>query len=153
MRSAGLLAAAVLVTAGCGGGDADGPVIISSDGIAVLDAWVRPTPPTADEAAFYVTVENRSASPTAVIGASSPACMVVLPHATTFTDDGVASMGEALDQELSLDEGERVTMEPNGLHLMCLGLAEPLATGSTVEVVLELSGRDPVTVEVAVEQR
>lgn len=150
-----LLAVAVLFTAGCGGdgGDADGSLIISSDGIAVLDAWVRPTPPTADEAAFYVTIENRSAPPTAVIGASSPDCMVVLPHATTFTDDDIASMGEALDQELSLDEGERVTMEPNGLHLMCLGLAEPLAVGSTVEVALELSGREPVVVDVTVEQR
>ena len=63
-------------------------------------------------AGILVEVSGEAEGPaTAVIGASSPACMVVLPHATTFTDDGIASMGEALDRELSLDEGERVVQQ------------------------------------------
>jgi copper(I)-binding protein len=143
-----LLAASVL--AACG--DEDLPAIASDDGIAVVDAWGRPTPPNADEAAFYVTIRNDDAPDTSVIAASSPACMVILPHATTFDDD-VASMGAALDEQLALPNGSTITMEPNGLHLMCLGLAEPLDAGSTVPVSIEFSGRAPIEVAVTVEQR
>ena len=142
-----------MLMSSCGGDDDPGEALAVSDGIAVVDAWVRPTPPTADEAAIYVTVENRDAPATAIIGATSPACMVVLPHATMIDDEGVSSMGEALDEQLALPEGAAVMMEPLGLHLMCLGLAEPLVAGSSIEVSIELSGRAPVAVAAAVEQR
>ena len=49
---------------------ATGPAIATDDGIAVVDAWGRPTPPNADEAAFYVTIRNEDAADTSVTGAS-----------------------------------------------------------------------------------
>jgi copper(I)-binding protein len=143
--------AATLGLASCSGGDgADAEVVI--DGIAVHDAWVRPTPPGGDEAAIYVTVGNETDAASAILGASSSRCMVVVPHTTTI-DDGIASMGEALDAELALSAGGRVEMEPNGLHLMCLGLDDPLQAGEQFDITLDLAGRDPIDVTVDVEQR
>jgi copper(I)-binding protein len=146
--------AAVVATFGlasCSGGDgADAEVVI--DGIAVLDAWVRPTPPGSDEAAIYVSVGNVTDTDSAILSASSSRCMVVVPHATTI-DDGIASMGEALDDELALPAGDQVVMEPNGLHLMCLGLDDPLQAGDQLDVTLDLAGRNSVDVTVNVEQR
>ena len=44
-------------------------------------------------------------------------------------------------------------MEPNGLHLMCLGLDEPLTVGDSLAVVVDFAASVPVTVQVAVENR
>lgn len=79
--------------------------------------------------------------------------MVVTPHATTIADEGVASMGRALDDQLALPVGAIVAMAPTGLHLMCLGLAEPLVAGGSIELTIGLVGRVPLAVSVAVEQR
>lgn len=145
------LCAAVFAAASCSGDEATGDGVVV-DGIAVVDAWVRPTPPGGDEAAIYVTIGNRTDDDSAVLGASSPRCLTIVPHATSI-DDGIASMGEALDAQLALPSGGRVVMEPNGLHLMCLGLTEPLRAGGEFEITIDLDDRDPIDVTVAVEQR
>lgn len=134
----------------CGGGD--DPAIVESGGLAVLDAWVRPTPPTVSDAAFYVTIENRDAPDDRLIGAGSDACTLVTPHVTEISDD-VASMDEAGDDQLGLRSGESVVMSPNGLHLMCLGLVRPLAAGDEVEVELRFAEHAPIAVPLVVEQR
>lgn len=149
-----VVAAAVLVTAACGdGGDADGAAIVESDGLAVTDAWTRPTPSGSAEAAVYVTIENRDADADRLVGADSERCMVMTPHLTEIDDRGVASMESADTDQLALATGERLTMEPNGLHLMCLGLAEPLTSGESFDVELRFAEHPPLQVPVAVEQR
>ncbi len=149
--AATLATLAVTLFVGCRGGDTP-EAVVTSDGLAVVDAWVRPTPAGADEAAFYVSIRNDDAPATSVLGASSPACMVILPHATAFDDD-IASMGAALDDQLVLATGSEIVMEPNGLHLMCLGLVDPLVAGDAVPVSIELRDRAPIEVDAAVEQR
>lgn len=146
-----LVIAAACIAVSCSGSEAtDSEVVV--DGIAVIDAWVRPTPPGSDEAAIYVTIGNRTDGDSAVLGAASPQCLTIVPHATSI-DDGIASMGVALDDQLALPSEGRVVMEPNGLHLMCLGLVEPLQTGDEFEVTIDLAGREPIDLTVTVDQR
>ena len=118
-------------------------------GLAVVDAWARPTPAGASEAAIYVVIENRDAPDDRLVGAASPRCMVVTPHLTRI-DDGIASMEAADEDVLGLGRGETVAMEPNGLHLMCLGLDEPLVDGDEIELELRFGSRRPIAVDVAV---
>lgn len=155
MTAHALLAAALLVLAACAGGDDGGgdAALVVSDGMAVLDAWTRPSPPTVDEAAIYVTVENRDAPDDRLIGASSDRCVVVTPHLTEFDDDQVARMTEAEADQLGLGAGERVEMTPIGMHLMCLGLTEPFVDGERFALTLRFSEHTPIPVEVQVEQR
>ena len=157
MNAPALLGAAVLALAACaggddGGGDAAGALVVA-DGMAVLDAWTRPSPPTVDEAAIYVTVENRDAPDDRLIGASSDRCVVVTPHLTEFGDDQVARMTEAEADQLGLGAGERVEMTPLGMHLMCLGLADPFVDGERFALTLLFSDHAPIPVEVQVEHR
>lgn len=146
-----LALAGLLALAGCGGGAAD--AIVEDDGLAVLDAWTRPSPPTVDEAAIYVTVENRGAPDDRMIAAESDRCVVVTPHLTELDEDDVARMTEADVDQLGLAAGGRVEMSPTGLHLMCLGLTDPLAEGDRFDLTLRFAEHDPVTVAVQVEQR
>lgn len=151
-RTARVAASLVLVVGACGGDDDD--VVVLADGMAVVDAWARPTPTGARDAAVYVTVENRNAPADRLIGASSARCMVMAPHLTVIDDD-IASMSQA-DAEadlLALLPGGRVEMNPNDLHFMCLGLTTPLVLGDRFDIVLQFHAHDPVTVSVEVADR
>lgn len=150
MRGAAAVVALLLATAGCGNGD---DALLVDGGLAVLDAWTRPSPPTVDEAALYVTIENRDAPADRLIGAESERCVVVTPHLTELDEDDVARMSEADADQLGLGVGESVEMSPNGLHLMCLGLSEPLGDGDRLPLTLRFAEHTPITVEVSVEQR
>lgn len=155
MRPAAFSTALLLAfAAGCGGGGDTGDAIVVSDGLAVVDAWVRPTPTGVNEAAVYITIENRDAPTDRLIGVSSDRCMVMTPHLTVITDE-IASMTEtdADDDQLALEVGGAVEMEPNGLHAMCLGLADPFELGQRFDVVLQFSDHDPVQTPVVVEDR
>lgn len=148
IRSLAVALALAITTTGCGD-DADVP----AEGITVVDAWVRPTPAGVDEAAMYVTIENRGAPDDRLVGAASDRCMVVTPHVTEIDDDQVASMDEATGDRLDLADGATVEMGPLGLHLMCLGLAEPFAIGEEVPLELRFAEHAPLAVAVTVEQR
>ena len=157
MRRAAAIAGAVVAglacSAACSGDDGEAGTVVESGGIAILDAWVRPTPPGSDNAAFYVTIENRDAPDDRLIGATSDRCMVVTPHVTELDADDVATMRNAPGDLLDLAEGQRVAMEPLGLHLMCLGLDAVLTTEDEPAVTLRFAEREPLTVRLVVEQR
>lgn len=157
MKRVTSLLAALAITGlvpGCGGDSADGGEIIEVDGFAVVEAWARPSPTGATEAAIYITIENRDAPDDRLIGVSSERCMVMAPHLTTIADD-IASMSEAGqdDDVLALETGGRVVMEPNGLHAMCLGLTDLLKPGDEFDVVLQFRAHDPIAALVTVRQR
>lgn len=152
IRSAGG-AALALVLACCAGDDAaDGPSEFPDD-IAVVDAWTRPSPATVDNAALYVSLVNGSGVDDELIGATSERCALVQPHLTMIDDDGIASMAEAIGEQMEIPDQDRLEMEPNGLHLMCIGLTEPFVAGEEFEIELDFAERASLRSTVAVEQR
>lgn len=77
-----------------------------------------------------------------------------------------ADMGEGMDDEemedmggamtmrpvdgIDLPSGATVSLEPGGLHIMLLDLAEPLEAGQAFDLVLEFAESDARTVEIEV---
>lgn len=139
------LVALVLISASCGSDSGAGT-------ITVIDPWTRPTPPGVDEAAIYMTIENDSPVADRLLSARSSGCMVVTPHLTEITD-GVSRMTASGEDELDMASGARITMEPNGMHLMCLGVVEALTEGSRLPVTLQFAYGPSLDIEVAVERR
>lgn len=127
------------LVAGCGGSE-----------LETSDAWARSTPAVADTAAIYLTVTNRSSSDQELIEARSDRCSSVEIHETTMDGD-LMEMNRL--PALGLPAGGTVRLEPGGLHLMCVGVREPLVEGDTFTVVLEPRASASLTVEVAVEDR
>ncbi len=136
---------------GCSSGDEPGSDA-SVEGIEVVDAWTRPSPATATDAALYVSVDSLGGAADEIVAVGSDRCVTVVPHVTNFDDDGIASM-TAVGNALKLPAAGSIVMEPNGLHLMCLGIDAPFAEGDTVAVDLEFAEFGPVVVSVAVENR
>ena len=130
--------------AGCGSGDEPGST--SAGGISVIDAWIRPTPPITNVGAFYFRLENGSDHPDQIVGASSPRCAEIDIHRTTEVD-GVLAMVAAEPADLLVAPGAELVFAPSGLHLMCLGLTEPVVEGDEVPFTLELDRAGSLTVE------
>lgn len=115
--------------------------------IEVEEAWTRPTPPNVKVAAFYFRLANGTDLDSAIVGASSEHCEDVEIHTVTFSDD-LVEMG--IVDRLEVPAGQSLALEPNSLHLMCVGLAAPLEAGDLVDMTLELEGDLSILVHIDV---
>jgi periplasmic copper chaperone A len=128
----------VLIAAACSNGSA----------VSVSDAWGRPTPDAATNTAFYLTITGGS-SDDRLVSVSTDACGDVQLHETAMTD-GSMTMQEVPGGIPVPSEGT-VILEPGGLHVMCMGVVEPLVVGDSVE--LQLDFEDAGTVSVSADVR
>ena len=137
-----------LVATGCGDDDdADG-----DGGPVAVDVWARPTAPGAETAAFYFELGNGGTEADRLVDAESPACTSTMLHRSSMTD-GVMSMQPATDDELTVAPAGTVMFEPGGLHVMCMGLVDPLVEGESVPLVLTFETAGSLTLSADVEDR
>jgi copper(I)-binding protein len=115
--------------------------------IEVADAWARPTIGQSRNGAAYLTVTNRGTEPDRLVAAATPAAGKVELH-TTVRDGEVLRMREM--PAVDLKPGEAVTFAPGGMHVMLIGVREPLKAGQSFPLTLrfEKAGEQQVTVAV-----
>jgi hypothetical protein len=104
-------------------------------GLEIVNATVRPTLTlTATTSAAYLTIINSDANTDdKLIAASSPAATMLHLHETKVDGD-VASM--VMMNELVLPPNSTTRFEPGGLHIMLMGIKQPLKVGDKVELLL-----------------
>jgi periplasmic copper chaperone A len=112
-------------------------------------AWVRLPPPNLSVTAAYMTLSNSGNDDLTVVHAESPHAATVELHEHLQDPAGVMRMRQV--RSLSLPAGGSLAMEPGGLHLMLIGLHQPLTEGGSVPVTLHLA--DGRRLEVAAEVR
>lgn len=122
----------VLAIAGCG----------SRSNIEIENAWARATPPGNSVAAVYAVLEAREADE--IIAVSSPAAASIEIH-TTSEAGGIVTMRPVAT--VSLPSQIPVKFESGGLHLMLIGLHEPLIAGKTVPLTFTFKSAAPITIE------
>ena len=105
--------------------------------LSVEDVWARPSPPGAPSAAFYMTIANHSQQPDALQQVRSNHCEAVEIHRSEVDDAGVMRMAPVEDGRLPVPAGETVLLEPGGLHIMCVGLTQPLLEGEQAALTLD----------------
>ena len=122
----------------------------SSSSLAISDGWSRPTPPITNVAAFYFVIENATGEDASLVAASSEACAQMEVHESVLED---AIMGMGAVEGVPVGAGQRVAFEPNGLHLMCLGLVEPVESGESYRVTAQFEGGTEITFTVVGDDR
>ena len=127
-------AAAALLLMSCN--QANEPPQISIDG-----ALARATLPGQMSSAAYFTITNKG-GPDVLLSVSSPAGDASL-HSTSMSN-GVMKMRSV--SSLDVPANGKLELKPGGLHVMVMGLKQPLATGSSfpLEVKFQKSGEIPV---------
>jgi len=106
---------------------------LAEDGIIITDAWVRVSLPGQQVGAAYLTIESKTSAH--ITHASSPASNSVEIHAMQV-NNGVMQMRALTD--LPLEAGKPTRLAPGGLHLMLIGLKDPLVEGSQIEISLDI---------------
>lgn len=103
-------------------------------GIVIADAWVRQPNPALKMGSAFLTIENRTPAPVSLVSVTSPAARTVEMHETT-THDGVMSMRRV--HGIPIPPQRVAKLEPGGLHLMLIGLEQPLRPGDRIDLVLQ----------------
>jgi len=116
--------------------------------IEIGHPWARPTAPAATVGAAYLSLKNTGKTDDRLVAAASPAAEKVELHSMTMTD-GVMKMRQL--PSIELHAGKSVALAPGGLHLMLIGLKEPLKAGMRIPATLTFERAGDVTVELAVE--
>lgn len=118
-------------------------------GIVVTDAWVRQPNPAMKMGSAFLTIENRTPNPTSLVAVTSPAAKTVEMH-ESLVKDGVMSMRRV--HGIPIPPHRIATLEPGGLHLMLIGLSQPLEPGSRVDLVLQFDHGETMMVHALVRQ-
>ncbi|WP_332763428.1 copper chaperone PCu(A)C [Pseudomonas koreensis] len=97
----------------------------------VDDAWVRATVPTQTASGAFMTLTADSDSK--LLRVASPVAKDVQIHEMTMKND-VMSMGPV--KSVDLPAGKAVAFDPNGYHVMLMGLTGQLKEGESVPLTL-----------------
>lgn len=111
--------------------------------VSAGEAFIVDTTPGMANAAGYVDLLNEGSTSAALTGVSfGPASQGLAAEVQIHThimDDGLMRMMQ-IPEPLVMQPGEGLAMAPGGIHIMLLGLSEPLVAGTVVEVILHLEG-------------
>ncbi|MBV4477082.1 copper chaperone PCu(A)C [Pseudomonas sp. B2M1-30] len=97
----------------------------------VDDAWVRGTVANQSASGAFMTLTADSDSK--LLSVASPVARDVQIHEMTMKND-VMSMGPV--KSVDLPAGKAVKFDPNGYHVMLMGLTGPLKEGDSVPLTL-----------------
>ncbi len=151
-RVIALLCGVAFAFAATGCGD-DSTTTARGEAVVVEDLWTRPSPPIAGAAAFFLEISNDGPDDERITAVSAPGCAETLVHSTAVDDGGVATMQPAADADLAVASGDRLVMEPLGVHVMCLGPEKPFVEGETFELTIEFEPGGAITATGTVENR
>lgn len=149
-----MLTGLALLAAACG----------ASEAIEVENAWARTSPMVTSAGVVYMDLTASADDQLTSASVDSSVAETVELHETVEAEMGDDSEDGEMEDDMEgmgamtmrpvdgidLPSGEPVSLEPGGLHIMLLELAEPLQAGQTFELTLEFaeSGERVVEIEV-----
>jgi hypothetical protein len=104
-----------------------------ANAIQVEGAYARAVPPGQTNSAAFMVLHNAGSTAHALMAAESPVAKVVELH-THALKDGMMRMRQI--ERIELPAGQKVQLEPGGLHLMLIGLDHPLTPEEQVPLTL-----------------
>ena len=131
----------LLLLAGCGPAKPE---------LNISDVWGRPSPKSAANAAFYMTINNTGRESDRLIGAKTAACAMTELHETVIDENDVMSMQHV--EEISLPAGETVKLEVGGLHIMCMNRQADIDAGNKISVTLSFAVSGERTIEAEIRE-
>jgi periplasmic copper chaperone A len=107
----------------------------AAESIVAKNAWARATAPGMTNAAVYMDVS--SATDASIVGVASQAAASAELHETRV-EGGVIKMRPVA--RVALPARQIVKIAPGGLHIMLVGLKQPLKSGERIPLVLTVDG-------------
>jgi copper(I)-binding protein len=98
------------------------------------NAWVRATPPNAQVAGAFLSIENTATKSDRLLSASTDVAAKVEIHEMKM--DGEVMQMRQLSDGLSIPAKQTVTLKPGSIHLMLIAPKQPFAEGQKVAITL-----------------
>jgi copper(I)-binding protein len=111
------------------------------------DARAAPTPPVVHVGAVYLWITNHGAKSDTLVSLETPLAAKVELHQSHMTQ-GIMQMREV--DSLECPAHSTVKIEPGALHIMLVGLKQPLIAGSTFPLSLKFRDAGMLMVQVSV---
>jgi copper(I)-binding protein len=121
------------------------PALAQQPAVSVHDAWARATAPGQTTGAVYMTLSTPVSD--TLMSVSSPDAGAAMLHRTTKSN-GMTGMADM--DSLPIPAGRKITLAPNGIHVMLMDLKHPLIPGQAVEVDLTFANSPLVQVKAPV---
>ncbi len=117
--------------------------------VTVTEPYARAVAPGQPNSAIFMRLSNQGDSALQLVSASTPAAKVVELHTHT-NDQGVMKMRRI--DAIDLPAATEVELRPGGLHVMLIGLTQPLNKGDEIDLTLTYSDGDQDSVKVPVKE-
>ena len=101
--------------------------------MSIDDAWIRAVPPVAYGTAGYFRLTNNSNQAWQLVSVGGKAAKHWMIH-KTVVENGISRMVDP--GPLWLEPGETLLFKPKDLHIMVMGLIEPVNNGDDIVVIL-----------------
>ncbi|MFO1119255.1 MAG: copper chaperone PCu(A)C [Rhodospirillales bacterium] len=115
--------------------------------ITVQEPFARASAGMAEAGAAFMQLSNASAVNDQLVAASTPVAARAELHSHIKEDD-IMRMRQV--PSIEVPAGGTVALQPGGLHIMLIGLKQPLRQGETFPLTLTFARAGVVTVEVPV---
>ena len=115
--------------------------------LIVAQAWSRPTPPVATVGAVYFLLTNTGSKTARLTAISSPIARQVEIHESQRVQGMIRMRAVSF---VDCPAGATVRSEPGGLHVMLVGLTQPLTPGMQFPLSLTFQGSGVLNVMVRV---
>ena len=122
------------------------PAFAQSDGVKIEKPFARPSAGTAGAGAAYMTIRNRGPADR-LIAASTPAARAAALH-THIREGDVMRMRRI--EAIEIPGSGAAELKPGGLHVMLMGLSQPLKPGDVFALTLIFEKAGAITVRVPV---
>ncbi|MBV9733491.1 MAG: copper chaperone PCu(A)C [Verrucomicrobia bacterium] len=121
------------------------PLALADDQVtvAVQRPWMRAVPNVMDTTAVYMVLVNSGSAPAQLVGGSTAIADSVAPMITTKEGEGLKQVvGMKGVDALEIPAHGTLVLEPNGNHLMVMGLKEHPKEGAQVDFTIKLEPGD-----------
>ena len=123
-------------------------ILAQSSGMTLENPFARPSAGAAGAGAAYMTIRNQGPADR-LIAASTPAAREAALH-TNIREGDVMRMRKI--EALEIPGSGATELKPGGLHVMLMGLSQPLKPGDVFALTLIFEKAGAITVQVPVRE-
>lgn len=102
-------------------------------GVSVEDPYVRAVPPGQKNTGAFMLLKNQDSQARSIVSAESDAAEVVELH-THIHENGMMKMRQI--DSIDIPASGETVLKPGGLHVMLIGLKQPIVPDEPVEITL-----------------
>ncbi len=116
-------------------------------GLEISHAYVREVPPVSPTSAGFMTIKNLTNKAIKIVSAESQVAEKTELH-NHINDNGVMRMREV--PFIKIPANGQIKLKPAGLHIMLIGLKQPIKAYQNIDITLRLENGDETLVSMPV---